>query len=204
MIDDSTTALIVVDMQNDFCSEEGFYGRQGMPIPPVRRAIESLSRLRDSLRDRGVIVVYTRLVHNPAVADIHERHRILPTKWVGEHRRLEPGTWGAAIIDELTPLPDEAVFEKSDYSAFFATGLEAYLRRRGVRTLVLTGTVDYACVLHTAFDAFCRDFDVLVPRDCVSGWYPDLGQAALRMVELLIGRVVSGPELLDLLVRRQP
>jgi nicotinamidase-related amidase len=195
---------MVVDMQNDFCSEQGFYGRRGMPIPPVRRAIESLVRLRDSLRDKGVIVIYTRLVHDPAEADIHERHRILPSRWVGDDRRLEPGTWGAEIIDELTPRPDEAVFVKGDYSAFFATGLEPYLRRRGVRTLVLTGTVDYACVLHTAFDAFCRDFDVLVPRDCVSGWYPDLGQAALRMVELLIGRVVSEPELLDLVVTRQP
>lgn len=196
MIDVSRTALLVVDMQNDFCDERGYYGRRGLPIPPVRTAIAGLARLLAAVRERRGTVLFTRLVHDPRVADVMQRHRLLPSGWVADGPRLVPGTWGAEIIAELRPLESEVVFEKGDYSAFYQTGLEAHLRRSGVRTLLLTGTTDYACVLHTAFDAFCRDFDLVVPRECVSGWYPDLGRAALRMVELLLGRVVPLEEVL--------
>jgi len=196
VIDVPRTALLVVDMQNDFCDEQGYYGRQGLPIPPVRTAIAGLRSLLAAVRELGGRVLYTRLVHDPRVADVMERHRVLPPGWVAREPRLVPGSWGAEIIEELRPLDGEMVFEKSDYSAFYQTGLEAHLRRSGVRTLLLSGTTDYACVLHTAFDAFCRDLDVVIPRECVSGWYPDLGQAALRMVELLLGRVMPLSEVL--------
>lgn len=197
MIEATSTAVVIVDMQNDFCHPDGYYGRKGLPLAPIRAGIESLRRVLSAARECSVAVLYTRLVHDPAVADVMQRHRVLPPGWVAADARLAPGSWGAQVIEELTPAPGEPVFDKSDYSAFYGTALEPYLRRRGTRTLVLTGTVDYACVLHTAFDAFCRDFDVLVCRDAVSGWDPELGQAALRIVELLIGRVISEPELLE-------
>jgi len=196
VIDRTRAAVLVVDMQNDFCDEQGYYGRKGLPIPPVRAAIPVLARLLSRARERVVPVIFTRLVHDPAVADVMERHSVLPSKWVAQEPRLVPGSWGVEIVEELRPMDSEAVFDKSDYSAFFGTGLEAYLRRSGVRTLLLTGTTDYACVLHTAFDAFCRDFDVVIPRECVSGWYPDLGEAALRMVELLLGCVLPAEQVI--------
>jgi len=183
-------------MQNDFCDESGYYGRKGLPIPPVRRAIPELATLLDAARAADIAVIYTRLVHDPALSDVMQRHRILPAGWVADAPRLAPGSWGADIIEELRPQPGDAVIDKPDYSAFHQTGLESRLRRSGRRTLLLTGTTDYACVLHTAFDAFSRDFDVVVPRECVSGWYPELGQAALRMIDLLLGRVMPLAEVL--------
>lgn len=197
MIRLSETALLVVDMQNDFCDERGYYGRKGLPIEPVRAALPALASLLVAVRVRQGAVVFTRMVHDQRVADVMRRHRLLPPGWIADEPRLMPGTWGAEIVDELRPLEGEVVFDKADYSAFYQTGLEAHLRRRGVRTLLLSGAIDYACVLHTAFDAFCRDFDVLIARECVSGWYPELGEAALRMVELLLGRVVSLQEVLS-------
>lgn len=196
MIERTRAAVVVVDMQNDFCDERGYYGQKGLPIPPVRTAIPALARLLSHAREREVRILFTRLIHDPAVADVAQRHSVLPSKWIAQEPRLVPGSWGAEIIEELRPRSDEAVFDKSDYSAFHGTGLEGYLRRAGIRTLVLTGTTDYACVLHTAFDAFCRDFDVVIPRECVSGWYPDLGEAALRMVELLLGSVLPAEQVL--------
>lgn len=196
MIEAARTAVVVVDMQNDFCHPDGYYARRGLPVDLVRAGIEGVRGLLAAARSRGVPVVYTRLVHDRRVADVMERHRILPAGWVADAPRLAPGTWGARVIDELAPAAGEPVFDKGDYSAFYGTGLEPHLRRAGIRTLLLAGTVDYACVLHTALDAFCRDFDVLVCREAVSGWYPDLGQSALRIVELLAGRVVSSAAIL--------
>jgi nicotinamidase-related amidase len=197
VIDVATTALLVVDMQNDFCDDRGYYAGKGLPAASIRAAVPGLARLMSAARDSGAPVLHTRLVHDPAVADVMARHGVLPPGWVATDRRLAPGTWGAEIVPELRPLAGEPVIDRCDYSAFYQTGLEANLRRRGVRTLLLTGTTVDACVLHTAFDAFCRDLDLLIPRECVSGWRPDLVEAALRMVELLLGRVVPLAEVLD-------
>jgi len=111
-------------MQNDFCDESGYYGRKGLPIPPVRRAIPELATLLDAARTADIAVIYTRLVHDPALSDVMQRHRILPAGWVADAPRLAPGSWGADIIEELRPQPGDAVIDKPDYSAFHQTGLE--------------------------------------------------------------------------------
>jgi ureidoacrylate peracid hydrolase len=195
-LDPRRTALLVVDMQNDFCSTDGYYAGVGFAVEPVRAIIPRLQRLVSALRAAGATMVFTRLVHDPAVPDVMERHAILPPGWRATERRLVPGTWGAEIVDELRPEPGDRVVDKSGYSAFADTGLATFLRRRGVRTVVLAGTVDYACVLHTAFDAFELDFGVLVARASTSGWDPELGPSARRIVELLLGRVVDEDALL--------
>lgn len=198
-LDPQQTALVVVDMQNDFCSEHGYYASTGFDTRQVRSVVQRLSGVIAAIRPSGVTVVYTRLVHDQAVPDVMDRHAILPSGWRATERRLAPGTWGAAIVDELRPAPDEVIFDKSGYSAFADTGLASYLRRRGVRTVVLGGTIDYACVLHTAFDAFEFDFDVLLARECTSGWDIELGAAARRIVELLLGRLIDDGALLTAL-----
>ncbi len=192
----SRAALIVVDMQNDFCHPDGYYARKGFAVTRAREIIPTLRRMVGAAREANRPIVFTRMVHDPLVPDVMSRHRILPPGWRATERRLVPGTWGAEIVEELSPREGERIFDKCDYSGFVGTGLGSYLRRRGVDTVVITGTVDYACVLHTAFDAFCRDFDVVLPHECVSGWDPELGDAARRIVELLLGRVVSCEEAL--------
>jgi nicotinamidase-related amidase len=195
-LDPRQTALVVVDMQNDFCSDHGYYAGTGFDTSQVRSVVQRLSRVIAAIRESGATVVYTRLVHDPAVPDVMDRHAILPPGWRATERRLVPGTWGSEIVDELRPAPGEAIVDKSGYSAFADTGLASSLRRRGVRTVVLCGTIDYACVLHTAFDAFELDFDVLLARECTSGWDVELGAAARRIVELLLGRLIDDAALL--------
>lgn len=195
-LDPRQTALLVVDMQNDFCSADGYYAGVGFSMEPIRAIIPRLQRLVSAMRDAGATIVFTRLVHDPALPDVTERHAVLPPGWRATERRLVPGTRGAEIVDELRPAPGDVVVDKSGYSAFADTGLAVYLRRRGVQTVVLSGTVDYACVLHTAFDAFELDFDVLLAGDSTTGWDPALGPAARRILELLLGRVVDDVALL--------
>ncbi len=189
--DPLSTALVVVDMQNDFCRPDGYYGSIGFATAPLRAIVPRLQRLVTTMRDAGATIVFTRLVHDPDVPDVNQRHTIMPPGWRATERRLVPGTPGAEIIEELRPTPGDAVVEKSGYSAFADTPLSAYLRRRGVRTVVLSGAIDYACVLHTAFDAFELDLDVLLVDECTAGWDQPLGVAARRVVELLLGRVVE-------------
>ena len=103
---------------------------------------------------------------------------------------MQPGSWGAAIVDALAPLPDDIVVDKPAYSAFEATDLEARLRQRGVTTLIVCGVVTYACVLATAFAAFDKGFDVLLARDATGSWNDELAQldvANRRSVDGTVG-----------------
>ena len=188
-LDLRSTALLVVDMQNDFCHPDGYYHGIGRSSELIRRAIPPIQVLLEAARRAGLVVAFTRLVHDPSQPDMPDRHRIAPGGWAARERRLLPGSWGADVIDDLRPRPGEYVVDKADYSAFYGTNLEALLRRRGIRSLILVGTVTYACVLHTAFDAFARDFDVVIAAEGVSGWFDELQEPTLRIVELLLGRV---------------
>lgn len=203
VLDPSTTAVLVIDMQNDFCHRDGYYSRIGRDGARLAAAVEPIRRLLTVARAAGMPVIYTRLVYDATLPDVTERHRLTPAGWIARERRLGPGTWGAAIIDELEPRPGDLVVDKSDYSAFYGTSLEQVLRRRGITSLVLTGTTTHACVLHTAFDAFVRDFDVLVPAEAVSCWFDDLHEASLRIVELLLGHVVPLDGLLALINQKR-
>lgn len=199
-LDAASTALLVVDMQNDFCHAEGYYAHNGRPAAPIAAAVEPISGLLAAARDSGITPIFTRMVYE-TTADLADGHGVRPAAWSGSGVRLQAGSWGADIVDELRPLPGELVLDKPAYSAFYRTDLEELLRARGIRTLLITGTVAYACVLHTAFDAFVRGFDVVLVEDAVSSWFDDLGDASRRITQLLLGRTVGSRELAGLLQR---
>lgn len=188
------TAVLVVDMQNDFCHADGFYNtRGGRPSDLISQATPAIRRILCAARRADVKAVFTRYVH-PDGADITTHHEIKPSAWASHDVRLRPGSWGVEIVDELAPVDGELVIDKQAYSAFYETDLEQELRKSEVTHLVLTGTVAHACVLHTAFDAFVRGFDVVLVRDAISGWFDDLNHAAERIVELLLGVAVNADE----------
>ena len=197
-LDPASTALLVVDMQNDFCHPDGYYARNGRPAGPIAAAIEPIAGLLNVARDAGLATIFTRIVY-ATTADLADGHGVRPAAWSGSGVRLQVGSWGAEVVDQLRPLPGEPVVDKPAYSAFFETDLEQLLRARGIRTLLITGTVAYACVLHTAFDAFVRGFDVVLVEDAVSSWFDDLADASRRITQLLLGRSVSSRELAGLL-----
>ncbi|MBV8911831.1 MAG: cysteine hydrolase [Acetobacteraceae bacterium] len=182
------SALVIVDMQNDFCMPGGYYARQGRDISGLHAAITPTAALLARARGSGMHVAFTRLVYDPARGAMEERHRIRPLRWSASGGRLLPGTWGSAVVDALAPLPTEIVIDKHGYSAFDETGLEQQLKARGVRTLVFAGVVTYACVLASAFAAFDRGFDVLIARESVGTWVDRLGEATHDIVEFLLGR----------------
>ena len=210
-IDPQTTALIVVDMQNDFCHAEGFYAKAAERIEPlgldpqlVIGAIPPMVSLLDAARAAGLFIVHTRIERDDSPDVVHLIHNVVAQTFgavadAPGGPALMPGTWGADIHHALAPQDDEYVVTKRSFSAFFGTDLETALRRRGIRAVILAGTVTYACVLHTAFDANVRDLDVIVASDGTASWAPDLQQPTLRIVDLILGGTAATGEIIEAL-----
>lgn len=162
-------ALIVVDMQNDFVDPVG-----ALCVAAAAATVPAIARLRDFARARGMLIVYTQDWHSdddPEFA-IWGRHAV-------------GGTWGAEIVPALAPGPRDLVVRKLRYDGFYDTPLEHELRRRGVDTLIVTGTVSNICVLHTAGSAALRWFHVIVPVDAISALTEFDQRAALRQIAFL-------------------
>lgn len=192
------SALIVVDMQNDFV-------RRGAPleVPDARETIAAHQELIGWFRDRARPVIYTRFVAGPQPTLIWNWSPVLapPTCccWPGFRRSyldVDGERDCAAVIDELTPLPGEHQVDKYGYSAFHRTGLTDLLLAQAIDTVVITGTVTQICVEDTARGALHEGFKAAVVSDAVSSYAPDLHQASLRTLAMKYGRVLTATEAL--------
>ena len=172
------TAVIVVDMQNDFVKPQG-----RLFVPKALETIEPIRRLLDKARKAGVRVIYTQDTHYEGDPEF---------KIWGEHARY--GTWGWEIVDELKPVEGrDIVVRKTRYDGFYGTPMDDLLRIYGIRNLVVVGTVANICVLHTAGSAALRWYKVYVPMDGISALNDFDYYAALRQISFLYrGVVVRG------------
>ena len=160
--------------------------------------------LLDAARRAGLFVVHTQIIREPDVDQHYVVHDVVPSTFraisgIEGPPALVGGTWGAKTHEDLAPEPREYVIEKRSFSSFYGTDLEIILRRRRIRTVVIAGTVTYACVLHTAFDANVRDFDVVVSTDGSATWKADLQEPTLKIVDLILGQTASIGELIEAL-----
>lgn len=165
-----SSAVIVVDMQNDFVKEGG-----ALVVPDAAATVGGLQQLLARARSAGVRIAYTQ-----------DTHFAGDPEWDIWPRHCEADSWGWQIVEELAPLPDDLVCRKSRYDGFYGTWLEHFLTNVWkVRNLVIVGTVSSICVLHTAASAGLRWFSVVVPADCISA-LTDFDQAlTLRQVSWL-------------------
>jgi len=169
------TAVIVVDMQNDFVKPGG-----KLVVPTALGTIEPIRRLLERARASGVKVIYTQDTHYEGDPEFEI--------W-GEHVRY--GTWGWEIVDELKPVEGrDIVVMKTRYDGFYGTPLDDLLRVYGIRNLVITGTVANICVLHTAGSAALRWYKVYVPADSISALNDFDYYAALRQISFLYRGVI--------------
>ena len=180
-VDPARTALVVVDMQNDFVREGG-----GLLVPDAKATIPAIRMLLELARANGVRVVYSQDTHR----DGDPEWRIWP-----EHAR--EGSWGWEIVDELAPAPDDVVLRKPRYDAFYGTPLDHLLRLWGVDTLVMCGTVANICVQYTAASAALRWYEVVIPRDAISALDPFDLESSLRQTALVLdGRITTAAALI--------
>lgn len=184
-----STALIVIDMQNDFVKPGGFGEQLGNDVSLLAHAVEPTRRVLDAFRKAGLHVIHTREGHRPDLADCPptKRRRGNLKNGIGDPgpmgRILVRGEHGHDIIDELTPLRGEPVIDKSGKGAFYGTELQAILGNWGVCSLVVTGVTTEVCVNTTVREANDRGFECVVLSDCVASYFPEFQRVGLEMIK---------------------
>jgi nicotinamidase-related amidase len=210
-IDLARTAIIVVDMQNDFCHPDGWLAHIGVDVTPTRQPIAPLSRLLPTLRQADVPVIWLnwgnrpdRLNLSPSILHIYKPTGQgiglgdpLPPK---DAKVLELGSWGAAIVDELEPQADDIHVAKYRFSGFQDTALDSILRNLDLTTLLFTGVNADQCVACTLQNASFLGYDCLLLEDCTSTTSPDYCLAAtLYNVRQCYGFVIRSTHLLSVI-----
>ena len=207
-IDAAKTAVIVVDMQNDFGSEGGMFQRAGIDISMIQAAVAPTAKVLTSARKEGIKIIYLKMAFKPDLSDAGSSDSVnlvrhLKFMKVGakvkspngaDSRILIRHTWNTDILSELTPKPEDTVLYKNRFSGFYQTELDSILKRMGVKYLIFTGCTTSICVESTIRDAMFRDYLPVLLADCTGepigyGLPRSNHEASLLLIQTLFGWV---------------
>jgi ureidoacrylate peracid hydrolase len=206
-IDAATTAVIVIDMQNDFGATGGLFDRAGLDISMIQRAVAPTAEVLAAARNAGLKVIYLNMGFRPDLSDLgapdspnRVRHlmfgvgKSLRAPDGSESRFLIRDTWNTAVVSELTPEDGETVIYKHRFSGFYETEFDAVLKSLAIRSLIITGCTTSVCVESTVRDAMFRDYQCILLADCmgepIGNAFPRSNhEASLLVMQTLFGWV---------------
>jgi ureidoacrylate peracid hydrolase len=186
-------ALVVVDVQNDFCDDGGVFGKAGYDLSMVRKAIPKIKALVDGARSAGVPVIFVQAIYDPV---------FLPPAWYERNARLGfevsrclSGSWGADFHG-IKPLEGETIIRKHRYSAFVGTDLDLVLRSQQIQSLIVAGVATNICVESTSRDAFMQDYYVTLAEDASAAYNQEQHDATLTNIKVGFGIVATVQEIM--------
>jgi ureidoacrylate peracid hydrolase len=206
-INPKNTAVIVVDMENDFATKGGMFDRAGVDISGARKVIAPTAKVLAAARAAGMKIIYLRMAYQPDLSDLGAPDSVNRTRHlkfgVGQTIRAPDGrdsrilirdTWNTDIVNELKPQSGDTTIYKTRFSGFYQTDLDTTLKKLGLKYLIMTGVTTSICVDSTVRDAMFRDYLCVLLKDCMSEPIgSDLPrtnhEASLLTTELLLGWV---------------
>jgi ureidoacrylate peracid hydrolase len=206
-LDTARTAVLVIDMQNDFGTKGGMFDRAGIDISGIQRAVAPIARVLNAARQADMKIIYLKMGYRPDLSDLGAPDSVNRVRHfqlgVGQSvtapdgsasRTLIRDTWGTDIVADLKPQADDSVLYKTRFSGFYKTGLDEQLAELGIKHLIVTGCTTSICVESTVRDAMFRDYSCALLADCMSepigdGLARSNHEATLLSVEKLLGWV---------------
>jgi nicotinamidase-related amidase len=204
----ASTALLVIDMQVDFCGSGGYMDRMGFDLDFLRGPVALIRKVMEAFRRHGFPIVHTRETFAADLSDVQPHRLWRPPGGIAVG---DPGPLGRCLIagepcweliPELSPLAGEPVFDKAGYGAFARTGLERHLRAAGIGNLVIVGLTTDCCVSTSLREALDRGFDCLTLADCCAASTRATHEAALtvlRKASGIFGAMANSTAVLDCL-----
>lgn len=195
-IDPTRSVIVVVDMQNDFCSPDGALAKLGSDVSPNVAVAGRLPAFLDAAREKDVLIVWIR---QAAREELTSPARLERARAMGRGATeiAGIGTWGAELADGLEPDPRDPVIEKTKYSAFVGTPLHNLLRAHGREHVIVCGTAANVCVDSTIRDAYMADYSVTMVVDMVGWTRESLARSAIENLEFYFCDVLESAALLE-------